>query len=55
MYKNKQIRPCGSLCARIYGLPKIHKVGLPLRPVVSSIDGFNYRLSKYLAKKTTTI
>ena len=47
----KRIRPCGSLCARMYGLPKIHKVGLPLRPVVSSIDGFNYRLSKYLAKK----
>ena len=51
MYKNKQIRPCGSLCARMYGLPKIHKVGLPLRPVVSSVDGFTYRLSKYLAKK----
>ena len=47
----KQMRPCGSQCAKVYGLPKTHKTWLPLRPVVSSIDGFNDRLNKYLAKK----
>ncbi|CAF2134469.1 unnamed protein product [Rotaria magnacalcarata] len=47
----KQMRPCGSQCARMYGLPKIHKAGLPLRPVMSAIGSYNYRLAKYLAIK----
>ena len=47
----KQATPCGSHCARMYGLPKIHKAGIPLRPVMSSIGSYNYRLSKLLAQK----
>ena len=35
----------------MYGLPKIHKTGIPLRPVMSSIGSYNYRLSKLLAHK----
>ncbi|VDQ01849.1 unnamed protein product [Trichobilharzia regenti] len=30
----EKIRPTGSLIPRLYGLPKIHKAGLPLRPVL---------------------
>ena len=48
------IYPNGSQPARFYGLPKIHKTttqpnGIPpLRPIVSSIGAYNYKLAKYL-------
>ncbi|XP_071051394.1 uncharacterized protein [Onthophagus taurus] len=35
---------------RIYGLPKIHKPDVPLRPIVSAINSPTYKLAKYLAK-----
>jgi len=34
---------------RIYGLPKIHKEGAPLKPIVNTIGGPTYLLAKYLA------
>ena len=53
-------RSRGSQPARIYGLPKTHKVrdteGIPpLRPIVSSSNTFNYRLAKLLAMKINHI
>jgi len=47
------IYPNGSLPARIYGLPKMHKLSstnstLKFRPIVSSISTYNYKLAKYL-------
>ena len=33
----------------IYGLPKTHKINVPMRPVISSINSPPYKLSKYLA------
>ena len=33
---------------RLYGLPKIHKEGVPLRPIVSFVGSTTYELSKYL-------
>ena len=44
----KLIRPCGSNPARIYGLPKIHKQNVPLRPIVSAIGSYTYNLAKFL-------
>ena len=35
---------------RIYGLPKIHKDGVPLRPIVNTIGSPTYELAKYVAK-----
>ena len=32
----------------IYGLPKLHKSGVPLRPIVSSLSSPTYILSKHL-------
>ena len=32
-----------------YGLPKIHKENVPLRPIMSAIGSPTYKLSKYLA------
>jgi hypothetical protein len=44
-------RPCptGSRTPRLYGLPKIHKQGVPLRPIVSNIGAPMYHLAKHLA------
>lgn len=57
-YKYAKAR--GSLPARLYGLPKIHKPrdteGLtPFRPIVSSSNTFNYRLAKLLTFKLNHI
>ena len=35
---------------RIYGVPKIHKVGIPLRPIVDTIGSPTYLLALHLAK-----
>ena len=35
----------------LYGLPKIHKPGAPLRPIVSTIGGPTYKLAQFLSKK----
>ncbi len=34
----------------MYGLPKIHKDNVPLRPIISTIRSATYDLAKYLAK-----
>ena len=36
--------------SRFYGLPKIHKVSVPLRPIVSFINSPTYNLSKFLSR-----
>ena len=38
------------LCPRFYGQPKIHKAGIPLRPIVSFVNSPTYAISGYLAK-----
>jgi hypothetical protein len=37
--------------ARAYGLPKIHKADVPLRPIVSLIGSPTYKIAKWLFKK----
>jgi hypothetical protein len=44
----KQIQPAGSRAPRLYGLLKIHKEGVPLRPIVSNIGAPTYQLAKHL-------
>lgn len=39
------------IAPRIYGLPKVHKEGAPLRPIVNTIGGPTYLLAKFLALK----
>lgn len=46
---------CSLLCLasrppRLYGVPKIHKTGIPLRPIVSTIGAPTYSLPKYLVR-----
>ncbi|XP_078344118.1 uncharacterized protein LOC144629783 [Oculina patagonica] len=44
-----KIRPRHKQPPRIYGLPKIHKDDIPLRPIVSCVNTFAYDLSACLA------
>lgn len=44
--KNLQIR--NALSPKMYGLPKLHKEGIPLRPIVSCIQSPFAQLSKFL-------
>ena len=44
----KKLSPSGSLPPRLYGLPKIHKANVPLRPIVSAIGSPTYHLAQHL-------
>ena len=46
----RHLHSSDGLPPRFYGLPKIHKNGNPLRPIVSFISSPTYNLSKYVAK-----
>ncbi|KAG8235755.1 hypothetical protein J437_LFUL015376 [Ladona fulva] len=46
----KGLLPQAPAPPRLYGLPKVHKPGTPLRPIVSAINAPTYLLAKYLAK-----
>ena len=47
--KYKQLYPTSAVPPKFYGLPKIHKVGTPLRPIVSSRGSITYGVTKELA------
>ena len=42
--------PTSSTAPMFYGLPKIHKTGTPLRPIVSSMGSVTYGVAKVIAK-----
>ena len=44
-------RPVGSMPARIYGLPKLHKANCPLRPVMSATKTVGYGLGIVLTRR----
>ena len=46
----KRLYPTGAGSPKFYGLPKIHKEGIPLRPIVSSIGAATYSTSKELSR-----
>ena len=46
----KRLTPSQEITPRIYGLPKIHKDGVPLRAIVNTIGSPTYELAKYVAK-----
>lgn len=43
-----QLRVTGSNLGVLYGLPKIHKSNIPLRPILSAYSMANYKLAKFL-------
>ena len=46
----RRLYPTGAGSPKLYGLPKIHKHGIPLRPITSSIGTVTYNTAKELAK-----
>ena len=46
----KRLYPTGAGVPKLYGLPKVHKEGIPLRPIVSSIGTASYETAKELAR-----
>ena len=48
-----EIYSSGSSPGTLYGLPKVHKTGVPLRPILSAFNTHNYNLSKYLVSLLT--
>ena len=47
--KYKQLYPTSAVPPKFYSLPKIHKVGTPLRSIVSSRGSITYVVAKELA------
>ena len=45
----RRLYPTGAGSPKFYGFHKIHKVGIPLRPMVCSIGAVSYETSKELA------
>ncbi|XP_058977367.1 uncharacterized protein LOC131802039 [Musca domestica] len=48
VFEKNKLSTNTAVAPRIYGLPKIHKEGNPLRPICSSINSPTYELSKYI-------
>ena len=46
----RRLYPTGASPPKFYGLPKVHKSGMPLRPIVSSIGYVTYETSKELSR-----
>ena len=46
----KKMYPTGAVVPKFYGLPKIHKRDIPLRPIVSSRGSINYEVAKELSR-----
>ncbi|XP_075163076.1 uncharacterized protein LOC142235701 [Haematobia irritans] len=47
-YEKFQLTSNSATAPRLYGLPKIHKPNMPLRPIASSFEVPCYNLSKYI-------
>ena len=46
----RRLYPTGASSPKFYGLPKVHKQGMPLRSTVSSIGAVTYQTAKELSK-----
>ena len=46
----RRLYPTGAVSPKVYGLPKIYKPGIPLRPIVSSTGTVTYNTANELAK-----
>ena len=63
LYRNEKInkkcyyylRCSNAITPRFYGLPKIHKSSVPLRPIVSFVNSPTYNLSKFLSRVLSSL
>ena len=47
-YQYSELYSSGSSYGVLYGLPKVHKDGIPLRPILASYNTPSYKLAKFL-------
>ena len=52
---HNELYPTGTRIGILYGLPKIHKSSIPLRPILSSINHFSYKIAKLFIPFLTPI
>lgn len=45
----QSMKPKGTSIPRMYGLPKLHKPGVPLRPILSMVNTPTHKLAQWLA------
>ena len=50
-----RIRPVGATRPRMYGIPKIHKQGTPLRPILSMVNAPQQEMAKWLAEQLAPV
>ena len=46
----KRLYPTGAVPPKYYGLPKVHKPGMPLRPIISSVGSVTHATAKELSR-----
>ena len=46
----RRLYPTGASSPKFYGLPKVHKEGITLRPIFSSIGSVSYETAKELSR-----
>ena len=46
----KRLYPTGAVPPKYYGLPKVHKSGMPLRPIISSVGSVTHATAKELTR-----
>ena len=46
----RRLYPTGAVPPKYYGLPKVHKSGMPLRPIISSIGSVTQSIANELAR-----
>ena len=51
----QSLRPTAASTPTLYGLPKLHKSGIPLRPILASTGSFTYKSAKWLTDKLASL
>ncbi|VDP33060.1 unnamed protein product [Schistosoma curassoni] len=49
------LRPRGSRLPHMYGLPKVHKQGIPHRPILSIINSPYHKVARWLADESEPV
>ena len=50
-----EIRPTAAVTPALYGLPKVQKDNIPLRPILCSIGSFTYQCDSWLSKSLSEL
>ena len=46
-----ELFPTSTSIPTMYGLPKTHKAGIPLRPILSMVGFFNHAFARWIGKR----